>query len=921
MSSTKATEEHLRTAPEQAALVLGALRAADASCLDALMRSGVAMAISGAASTGSSIVFTNEAFTRLTGYASDEALGRNCLFLQAANADQGAVAQIRRALEDGSDIGIDLLSRRKNGAPFWCRLHIAPLRDGAGAVQFFLSTLADVSSERDGEAMRGQLDACRRELDNLQEQLRIAKTVTSMTGAWEWDVGRDRLYGDARFASLIGIEPSAAAAGVPTHRFFRTIHPDDRLRVQIAVTGILNGAEVFAKDYRIVGADDTVSWVSARGRAQLDENDKLVRFSGVLSDITQQRRAEDRLRVAQNAGGVGTFEYLSGFGTAEVSEQFCRLLGLREAKSLPVRTINSVVHQGDPPIIDELSDRMTSFREFRIIRADTGETRWMARSGESSRDNGAELKFVGVIYDVTVAKLAEERLRELAETLEQRVLDRTRERDRVWALSQDLFNVCGFDGIQRAVNPAWKRVLDYDEAELVGSRLDALIHPDDLAAAAEHFAALTHMQTSRDFDCRVRHKNGSYRWIDWTAIPEGDVFYSIGRDITHRKQLEDLLRQSQKMEAVGQLTGGLAHDFNNMLMGIIGGLEIMRRRVGEGKTQDLGRLIEMALSSAERASALTHRLLAFSRRQSLDSRALAVNTLVISIEDLLRRTLGERIAIELDLTPDVWTALADSNQLESAILNLAINARDAMPEGGRLSIATSNARLTQDFTAPHPDLMPGDYIKIAVTDTGEGMPPQVVRRAFEPFYTTKPLGQGTGLGLSMVYGFAQQSKGYVTLESGVGHGTCVTLYLPRFDAVTAPETTELPVAAPRGDGETVLVIEDDETVRQLVVEVLTELGYTAIEARNGDEAILILKSDRRLDLMVSDVGLPGLNGRQIATVAREHRPSLRILFMTGYAADAADRPNFLGPGMDLILKPFSIEAIAVRVQAIIKPRG
>ena len=897
------------------------LRALGGPFFDAIRQSGMAAIVTGPLADDCPTVFVNDAFCRLTGYEAAEAIGRNCRFLQGPETDPAAIAQVRQALASDGEITVDLQNRRKSGALFWNRLHIAPIRDAAGTIAFFLSTQVDVTSERAADTIRAQLATTRGELADLQEKLRIFRTVTGVAGAWEWDFTTDRLYGDARFAGLYGLDPAAAANGLPTTAFFDAIHPADRARVRIAIAGIMNGAEVFAKDYRVVGPDGTIGWVSARGRAHLNDQDEPVRFSGVLSDITQQRRVEDRLRVAQNAGGVGTFEYRTGYGTAEVSGQFCKLLGLRETDSLPVRTINSVVHPDDPPIVDAVSDRQSgpSFREFRITRADTGETRWMARRGESTRESeGAKLHFVGVIYDVTAAKQAEERLRELADTLEERVRDRTRERDRVWALSQDLFNVCGFDGRLRAVNPAWASVLGYGEAELVGQAFAALIHPDDLEEASAHFSALTQLSGARDFDSRLRHKNGTFRWINWTAIPEGDVFYSIGRDVTHRKQLEDLLRQSQKMEAVGQLTGGLAHDFNNMLMGIMGGMEIMRRRIADGKFNDLNRLIEMALSSAERAAALTHRLLVFSRRQSLDSRALDVNALVASIEDLLRRTLGERVAITLALGPDTWTAVGDANQLESAILNLAINARDAMPDGGLLTIGTANAQLDKDYTDAHADLAPGDYIRITVADTGVGMSPQVARRAFEPFYTTKPIGQGTGLGLSMVYGFAQQSKGHVALESRIGSGTSVALYLPRFNADAAIEAVAALAEAPRGDGETVLVIEDDETVRELVVEVLGELGYAAVEARNGDEAIAILKSQQGLDLMVSDVGLPGLNGRQIATIARQHRPGLQILFMTGYAADAVDRPNFLGPGMDMILKPFSMDAIAVRIRGIIE---
>jgi PAS domain S-box-containing protein len=909
--------------PTPTGSVIDRLRALGGPFFDAICRSGIAVAVTGPVADDCPVVFSNEAFARLTGHDAEEMLGRNCRILQSAETDRASLALIREALEAGREISIDLRNVRKDGTPFWNRLHIVPLTEAAGAASFFLSTQVDVSHEIDLKTVRQELVLARRDLAELQDGVRIGRTVAGVAGAWEWHIASDRLFTDARFASLYGLDPNQAAAGLPTSAFFGNIHPDDRARVRIAIAGVLHGAEVFAKDFRIIAADKSVAWVAARGRTHFNDKDEPVRFSGVLTDITQQRRVEDRLRVAQTAGKVGTFEYLSGFGTAEVSEQFCTLLGLRTAEVLPIHTINSVVHPDDPPIIDAPADQTIgpSSREFRIVRADTGEVRWMALRSEGKRDDGKTgIQFIGVIYDVTAAKLAEERLRDLADTLEERVRHRTQERDRVWTLSQDLFSICGFDGILRAVNPAWHAVLGYGETELVGSNFEALVHPEDLEAATRHFAALTHMKAARDFDCRLRHKTGSYCWFNWTAIPEKDAFYSVGRDITQRRQLEDLLRQSQKMEAVGQLTGGLAHDFNNMLMGIMGGMEIMRRRIADGKFQDLGRLIEMALNSAERAAALTHRLLAFSRRQSLDSRAIDVNALVTSIEDLLRRTLGERITVVLDLAPDGWTAVGDTNQLESAILNLAINARDAMPDGGRLTIGTGNAAIGVPAPDDLAELTPGDYVKITVGDTGVGMASHVAQRAFEPFYTTKPLGQGTGLGLSMVYGFAQQSKGHATITSDIGVGTTVTLYLPRFADKPVAAAAEIPVEPPRGDGETVLLVEDDESVRLLVVEVLAELGYAAIQARNGEEAIAILKSGQSLDLMISDVGLPGLNGREIATIARKHRPTLQILFMTGYAAGAVDRPSFLGPGMDMILKPFSIDAIAVRIRSIIERR-
>ncbi|ROM54419.1 response regulator [Pseudomonas rhodesiae] len=381
---------------------------------------------------------------------------------------------------------------------------------------------------------------------------------------------------------------------------------------------------------------------------------------------------------------------------------------------------------------------------------------------------------------------------------------------------------------------------------------------------------------------------------------------------------EEALRQSQKMEAVGQLTGGIAHDFNNMLTGIIGSLELLRRRVARGKLDDLDSLIDLGVTSANRAAGLTHRLLAFSRRQSLDSKPVQINQLVTSMGELLQRSINESIGLDMRLSEQLWTAEADPNQLESALLNLVINARDAMPNGGRLIVETTNRHLDSVFTAAYGSLTPGDYVELSVSDTGCGIPESVMGRVFDPFFTTKPIGQGTGLGLSMIYGFARQSRGHVIIHSEVGKGTTVSLFLPRFVgeviAQQALNPTLLPYAT---DGETVLIVEDDAAVRLLVSAVLKELGYAYVEAGDGNTAVPIIQSDQRIDLLISDVGLPGMNGRQLAEIGRQLRPDLKVLFITGYAEHAAVRGGFLDPGMQLITKPFTFDLLTAKVREMI----
>lgn len=382
---------------------------------------------------------------------------------------------------------------------------------------------------------------------------------------------------------------------------------------------------------------------------------------------------------------------------------------------------------------------------------------------------------------------------------------------------------------------------------------------------------------------------------------------------------EEALRQSQKMEAVGQLTGGIAHDFNNMLTGIIGSLELLRRRLARGRTEDLDSLIDLGVTSANRAAGLTHRLLAFSRRQSLDSKAVQMNTLVLSMGELLQRSLNESIRLDMQLDEQLWVAEADPNQLESALLNLVLNARDAMPNGGNLVVQTRNRHLDADFTEAYPNLAPGDYVVLSVQDTGCGMPEAVISRAFDPFFTTKPIGQGTGLGLSMIYGFSKQSRGHVTIDSEVDKGTTVNLYLPRFvgEEIHEPQvaTQHAPYAQ---DGETVLIVEDDPAVRVLVSAVLSELGYAFVEAADANGALPILQSSQRIDLLISDVGLPGMNGRQLAEIGRQVRPGLRVLFITGYAEHAAVRGGFLDPGMQMITKPFTFDLLTAKVREMIQ---
>ncbi len=558
-----------------------------------------------------------------------------------------------------------------------------------------------------------------------------------------------------------------------------------------------------------------------------------------LRVIDEVRDGEERLRLALEAGELGSWELDLASGTTIRTSRHNKIFGY--AEHLPPWTYDLFL---DHVVVEDRERVARTFRqavdsktewhiECRIRRADDNEVRWIELRGQrlGRRSNAAPDNMLGIVADITARKAADEALHKSHEMLEAKVAERTR--------------------------------------ELIASH-------DKLRIAAEE-----------------------------------------------RERVEQILRQSQKMEAVGQLTGGLAHDFNNLLAAISGSLELIALRASQGRTADLARYIEAAQASAARAATLTARLLAFASRQTLDPRPININQLVGGLEDLFRRTVGPMITVATELADDLWPTLCDPNQLETALLNLVINARDAMPDSGALVIKSANAALPDRRGAAGDvlliDVPPGDYVALHVADTGTGMGPDVMARAFDPFFTTKPIGQGTGLGLSMVYGFVQQSGGQVLLRSDEGQGTTVTIYLPRHvgpveGGGAGHATVSLPEAATSA---VLLVVEDEPPIRMIIVDVLSELGHTVLEAGDGRSGLDIVKSNTRLDLLVTDVGLPGgMNGRQLADAARQLRPGLKVLFVTGYAAGALV-DGILDQGMQVLTKPFAMAALADRVQAML----
>jgi len=570
------------------------------------------------------------------------------------------------------------------------------------------------------------------------------------------------------------------------------------------------------------------------------------------------------------------------------------------------------------------------------LRAADGSFRSFLTRVTPVRDaQGSIMRWFGTNTDITGQRDVEDTLRRLNDYLEERIAQRSaalgESERRFRLLVEGVVDYAIFmldpEGRVTNWNTGAARIKGYAASEIVGQHFSRFYTEEDRAEGVPQRALATAARTGK-FEAegwRVR-KDGTRFWanvlIDAIRDDAGELigFAKITRDMTERRAVEERLRQAQKMEAIGQLTGGVAHDFNNLLTVIFGNLETLLRRLPEKDEDDLRRLVDGAIRGATRAAQLTQRLLAFSRRQPLEPKPVNLNRLVAGASELLQRTLGERVAVETVLGAGLWWVQVDPSQLESALLNLAVNSRDAMPGGGKLTIETTNTYLDDAYAAAQDDLAAGHYVLLAVSDTGTGMPKEVIARAFEPFFTTKAPGEGTGLGLSQVWGFIKQSGGHVQIYSEPGEGTAVKLYLPRL--ATAPgqgESDESVASVPMGRrGETILVVEDDDDVRAHSVDILRELGYRVIAAPDGASALRVLESEPEVRLLFTDIGLPGgFNGRHLAEEACRRYPALKLLFTTAYARNALLNQGKLEPGVDLVLKPFTYAALAAKIREVL----
>ncbi|MFO1059652.1 MAG: PAS domain S-box protein [Dongiaceae bacterium] len=722
------------------------------------------------------------------------------------------------------------------------------------------------------------------------------------------------VFANQQAALLFGFDRPEAMVGQPT---FDLIHPDDRARAQERTRILLEeGSRVPMTEMRYLGRDGAPVVLQVQAVPIPYDGRPAVLVVG--RDVTDRVRADQALRESEGrftalADILPALLWMSGpdGGCSFVNRPWADYTGRPAERELGRGYLDNVHPEHRAQLrrheATMLGEHRAVANEYRL-RGRDGRYRWfLDTSVPRFAPDGAYLGHIGLLIDVDGQRRLEARLHTILES------------------TVDGLITIDETGVIRTFNGPAERIFGYRADEVIGRNVSILM-PEPYRSRHDRYLA-TYLRTGQariigiGREVEGLRKDGSIFPLDLAigemVVEEGRrEFVGTVRDISERKRLEDQLRQAQKMETIGQLTGGVAHDFNNLLTVILGNAEDLADELkGEPRLRELA---EMTRIAAERGAELTKRLLAFARRQALDPRATDLNALLGGIEGLLRRTLGEDIAIQLARAPGLWPAQIDATQLEAAVLNLCVNARDAMPGGGRLTIETANAPLDLAYAGSHPDLQPGDYVMIAITDTGTGMPAEVAARAFEPFFTTKEVGRGSGLGLSMVYGFAKQSGGHVKIYSEPGHGTVVKLYLPR---ASSPEPLPAPSQAveSRGAG-TILAVEDDELVRRHVEGLLSGLGYRVIAAADGPSALSVLRGGEPIDLLFTDVVMPGgMDGGALAEAAQALRPGLPVLFTSGYTEHGIVHHGRLEPGIHLLAKPYRRQELAAKLRELLRP--
>ncbi|MDH0302066.1 MULTISPECIES: response regulator [unclassified Pseudomonas] len=665
-----------------------------------------------------------------------------------------------------------------------------------------------------------------------------------------------------------------------------------------------------------------------RALTEVHERQRRRRAEEALADV------EARARIAIDAAGMGTWDLRPQEGLLIWDDRCKTLFGLPTDTEMSLEVFYAGIYPDDLPRVREAVEQAMRpdsdglYRaEFRIAQPDGLEPRWLLSTGQTQFVDERCVRFSGVLQDIHQQRQATRALEQLNEMLGERVERRTRERDRAWELSQDLLAVLNKDLTPVTLNPAWEASLGFTRERLSQTSLLQLLPEADQESLLAELGALSLGRTSARFVGRILHASGQQRWLSWVVVPDDNLLYVVARDISsereavldlaeanerlreqiaERERIEAALQQMQRLEAVGQLTAGVAHDFNNLLTVILTGASFLQRDLDKGSLDKAHTRLQHIREAGERGAKLTAQLLAFSRKQRLEPVAIDLNRTLSGLEELLRRTLGGSISVRLDLDGHLWQALTDPTQTEMIILNLAINARDAMPDGGQLTLVTRNNRVSARPRRPEaPE--PGEYVVLSIRDTGCGMSEEVVAKVFEPFFTTKDIGKGSGLGLAQVFGFAKQSGGGVRIDTAPGRGTQVSVYLPAVQqpASLVPAEPDKPVMLARhATDRQVLLVDDDHLVREMIGDVLRRQGYLVRQAHSSEQALALL--DEHVEVLLTDFAMPEFNGAQLALAARERFPNLPVVFLTGYA----QLQGLELPGCPVIQKPVSEQALA-----------
>jgi PAS domain S-box-containing protein len=704
--------------------------------------------------------------------------------------------------------------------------------------------------------------------------------------------------------------------------WLQAVHPEDRRAAEEAFLTANAQRRDYRVDFRLRRFDGAYRWTIDAAAARFADGGEYLGYVGSVIDIQDRREAEARLalseeqlRLATEAAEIGLWDVDVVTDTLFWPPRVKAMFGISPDVPVSMADFFAGLHPDDRAhtagAFEAACDparRAVYDVEYRTVGKEDGIVRWVAAKGRGLfSPEGVCTRVIGTAIDVTARKGDEVKLRHLNEQLERRVVERTTERNRIWEMSRDLFAIMGFDGYLKAINPAWEATLGFDEASLLAMDFPKQVHPDDHERVAAVMEPLARGETVRGFEDRLRHADGSWRWISWTLVPQGDVFYAVGRDVTAEREAaaeleraQEALRQSQKMEAMGQLTGGVAHDFNNLLTPIVGSLDMLQRKGLGGPREQ--RLIDGAMQSADRAKTLVQRLLAFARRQPLQPSAVDVGKLVAGMADLIASTSGPQIHVVVDAAEGLPPAKADPNQLEMALLNLGVNARDAMPEGGTLRITAGVDRVGPDHRS---GLRPGSYVRLSVADTGIGMDEATLKRAIEPFFSTKGVGKGTGLGLSMVHGLASQLGGALDVESRLGVGTNVQLWLPASHLPADESLVAAPASQASAKAGAALLVDDEALVRESTADMLEDLGYEVFQAASAEEALRLIAGGLRPDVLMTDHLMPGMSGTELANIVRAELPGVPVLIVSGYAEADGIASHF-----PRLVKPFRASDLA-----------